>query len=312
MGDAYERGRLLFRQGRYKQAADEFRRELAADVGSANAHAMLGMSLLNAGDRTAAEAAMLEAVRLGPDVGYPHYALACLYARSPAVAGGVWREGTARRRSGPSVHRQLHTARGHVMTAVQLEPRNADYFALLAGIDYDLRAWESAAWAARQGLAVNPLHARCKTLLGRALAMDGRSAEADQVFRQVLQHHPENAAAHMAQGWHRLRAGRPRQAAEHFRESLRLDPTQPGAKVAMRHVRWLWFPPYAVRAWWLARPHGRQMTRVRLGILMASVSVALTNVAGSAGTVLAVSAAAAIVTIAGLRWVCTRRSKETA
>ena len=307
MGDAYERGRLLFRQGRYKQAADEFRRELAADVGSANAHAMLGMSLLNAGDRTAAEAAMLEAVRLGPD----DYALACLYARSPAVAGGVWRKRMTWRSRTP-VHRHLHTARGHVLTAVQYEPRNPNYFALLAGIDYDLRAWESAVWAAQQGLAVDPLHARCKTLLGRALAMDGRSAEADQVFRQVLQHHPENAAAHMAQGWHRLRAGRPRQAAEHFRESLRLDPTQPGAKVAMRHVRWLWFPPYAVRAWWLARPHGRQMTRVRLGILMASVSVALTNVAGSAGTVLAVSAAAAIVTIAGLRWACTRRSKETA
>jgi tetratricopeptide (TPR) repeat protein len=311
MGDAYERGRLLFRQGRYKRAADEFRRELSADVGSANAHAMLGMSLLNTGDRSGAEAAMREAARLGPGLPYPHYALACLTVRGPAPPGDGWFSWTPSGRLA-ATRRRLVAARQHVSTAIEIDPRNPDFFALLAGIEYDLRLWQSAEQAARKGLTVNPLHARCKTLLGRALAMSGRSAEAGQAFRQVLQHHPENADAHMAQGWHRLRAGRPRQAAEHFRESLRLDPTQPGAKVAMRHVRWWWFPPYALRAWWLARPRGRQMTRVRLGILMASVAVAVTNVAGSAGTALATAIGAAILAIAGLRWVSTRLSKEDA
>jgi tetratricopeptide (TPR) repeat protein len=311
MGDAYERGRVLYRQGRYKQAADEFRRELSVDVGSANAHAMLGMSLLNAGDPVGAEAAMLEAVRLGPDVGYAHYALACLTVRGPTMAGGGVLKRIARRQPA-AARRRLDTARGRVLTAIQLEPRNADYFSLLAGIDYDLRAWDSAIWATRQGLAINPLHARCQTLLGRALGMAGRSSEAEQAFRQVLQHDPENAGAHMAQGWHQLRAGRSKRAAEHFRESLRLDPTQPRGKVAMRHARWLWFPPYAILARSAARATRRGRPSQVARVSMAAVSIGVSSMmtaggAGSAGTSIVLFFGVVLLVAATIRWLVNRR-----
>ena len=278
MGVAYERGLVLYRQHRYQQAADEFRRELSAAVGSADAHAMLGMSLLNAGDRSGAEAAMREAVRLGPGLPYPHYALACLTVRVPAPAGHGWFGWTPSGRLA-AARRRWVAARHHVSTAIAIDPRNADFFALQAAIEYDLRQWESAVRAAGQGLAVNPAHVRCQTLLGRALAQSGRTAEAGQAFRQALERDPESALAHMAQGGHLLRAGRFRRAREHFRQSLRLDPSQSGAEVAMRHVRWLWFPPYALLMWCRARAAGHR----RLSQAFAFGGVACASLASGAG-----------------------------
>ena len=314
MGASYDRGRLLYQRRRYAQAAEEFRRELSADVGSADAHAMLGMSLLFAGDRAGAEAAMLQAVRLAPGLAYGHYALACLAVRRPEAGEGPGRVfRTIASRQVVAVRRRLDRARGHVMTAVQLDPRNADYFALLAGIAYDLRDPDAAIAAARQGLTANPVHARCKTLLGRALAMAGRTDEADRAFRQVLERDPESAPAHMAQGWHDLRAGRAAAAAEHFRQSLRLDPTQAGAQVAARHVRWLPFRPYAAFVRGAARLNTprRASPAAGIGVAAATVGISAGLIAqnrGDGSMIGGVLLVGAAVFLSAL-WITARQSK---
>ncbi len=238
MGVAYERGLLLYRQRRYAQAADEFRRELSADTGHADAHAMLGMSLLYANDRAGAEAEIGEAVRLAPDRAYGHYAMASLALRRPS--GG--RLGRAVGRHPDAVRRRTRAARPHVEQAVRLDPWNAEYFGLLAAVEFDLGDWAAAEAAARRGLAVRPSHDRCATLLARAMAAAGRPEAADAVLTGVLSRNPGYAPAHLARGWLALDGGDVRGATDHIRESLRLDPTQANARAALRRARWARVP----------------------------------------------------------------------
>ncbi len=241
MGTANDRGLLLYRQKRYAPAADEFRRELSADTGSVMAHAMLGLSLLFAGDRAGAEAEVGEAMRLGPDRAYPHYAAACVTLRPPKQTywARLWidRQGFDPRRT--------RAARDQVLRAVAIEPFDADYLGLLAACEFDLHDWPAAEAACRRGLAARPDHVRCGTLLGRTLAATGRAAEADRVLAGVLAGHPESASAHLARGWLSIEGGDAAGAESHVRESLRLDPMLPHSLAVLRRARWAGVPVVA-------------------------------------------------------------------
>ena len=114
---AYERGMLLYHRGRYRQAADEFRRAISAHAGHADGYAMLGMSLLLAGDRAGAAVEIHQAVRLGPDQSFPHYALACLTLKpargqGPPVGVAVGRDPPAGPRPRATCGGPSRSARG--------------------------------------------------------------------------------------------------------------------------------------------------------------------------------------------------------
>ena len=91
--------------------------------------------------------------------------------------------------------------------------------------------------ACRRGLAADPGHARCGTLLGRTLAATGRAAKAEAVLARVLARHPESASAHQARGWLSIEGGDAAGAESHVRASLRLDPLQAVAPAVLRPAR---------------------------------------------------------------------------
>src|SRR5262249_35174190 len=99
----------------------------------------------------------------------------------------------------------------------------------------------------------------------RAIAMVklGRRAEAGATIDAALARNPDNALTHANQGWTLLEKGKPKQALEHFREALRLDPENEWARQGIvealqaRNVIYavmlkyfLWMSRFSNRAQW--------------------------------------------------------------
>jgi tetratricopeptide (TPR) repeat protein len=228
MGIAYQRGMLLYDQKRYAMAADEFRKELAQFPSSANAIAMLALSLTYDRKQTEGIEIAKSAVAASPQNAFTHYALACAIVGPGLRFGGL----KSFRLFGASARifayrRRLRKAKAPAMEALRLQPRNPDFLALMSGIELDLKHPREALQWANQGLAVMATHVRCNSLRGRALARLGRHYEAREAAKTALSLAPENAATHASSGWTHLQTGDAQTAVQHFSESVRLNPTDP-------------------------------------------------------------------------------------
>src|SRR5205823_12580613 len=101
---------------------------------------------------------------------------------------------------------------------------NADYFGILASLELRKSRWREALVAANQGLEIEPENGLCTNLRAQALVKLGDRAAAATTMGEALARRPDDAYTHANQGWALLHAGQPRQALDHFREALRLDP----------------------------------------------------------------------------------------
>jgi tetratricopeptide (TPR) repeat protein len=233
---AYQRGMVLYHQKRYALAAEEFRKELAANPQNARAMAMLGLSLTYDGKVKEGIAQTKLAVAADPTCGFVYYAWACALIGPPRhvpTTGGVFGLGG----SLGAYRRRVKTARAPAMEAVRYEPRNPDFLSLLAAIALDLQKPKEALRWVELGLAARADHVRCANIRARALGKLGRIEEARLVLENTLSLEPENAATHSTGGWANLQAGDPRRAVEFFRESVRLDPTNSKAIEGLAEAR---------------------------------------------------------------------------
>ncbi len=104
---------------------------------------------------------------------------------------------------------------------------------ILGGVFLALKRWPAALEQADEGLRCDAEHSGCANLRASALVKLGRKAEAEQMMEGVLARDPEDAFSHANQGWTALNRSEPKKALEHFRESLRLDPTLEYAQQGM-------------------------------------------------------------------------------
>src|SRR5690349_19950882 len=208
---AYQRALILHQQRRFGDAEKELRQGLSAAPHDGRMHAMLALCLVEQKRFREASAEAEQAVGLEPDLDFAHYAMAkvLLHRNRPGDAAGAINE------------------------AVRLDPYNADFFALLAAIRFEQRSWPSALEAAERGLQSDPEHDGCNNLRAMALVKLGRSDAAGQTIVGALHRNPDNAITHANQGWTLLHGGQPKQAMLHFREALRLDPTNSWAKAGI-------------------------------------------------------------------------------
>jgi tetratricopeptide (TPR) repeat protein len=211
MSSHIERAQLLIHQSRYELAAKELQKALAGDPDEPVAHALMAVCLAEQKNFDQAYKEARKAVTLAPDLPYAQYVLA--YVR---------------------FHQDLlPEAEQAVNKALQLDPWDADYFALLAQIKYQQRKWRDAIEAAERGLEIDAEHLGCANLRAMALNQIGRGEEAGRLLEAALAQDPENALTHANQGWTALQRGDARSALEHFRESLRLDPTNDWSRAGM-------------------------------------------------------------------------------
>jgi tetratricopeptide (TPR) repeat protein len=206
-----ERGLLLFEQGRHNLAEREFRRYLAAEPEDGCAHAVLSLALLEQEKLEEATHEAQEAIRCGPWMDIAHRAMAQVMLR----------------------RNRLPEALAAAEQAVGIDWDDADNFALLGSVHLERRDWPAALKAAEEALEVDAEHVGAQNLRAMALVNLGRREEAGLTIGEALHRQPDNPLTHANKGWALLHEGKPREAMEHFREALRLDPNLEWARQGM-------------------------------------------------------------------------------
>ncbi len=203
-----ERGILLFQQSRHELAEEEIRQSLAADPGDAYAHALLALCLAHREQFKDATEEAQQAVHLQPDFSFAYYTLA-----------NVWHQRNYEKE-----------ALSAVQEALRLDASQTSYYALLAKIHLGESRWKEGLDAAERGLQLDAEDVDCNNLRAIALVKLGRKSEAGATIDAALRRNPDNAVTHANQGWTLLEKNQPKEALEHFREALRLDPQNEWAR----------------------------------------------------------------------------------
>jgi tetratricopeptide (TPR) repeat protein len=260
MNPNFQRGLLLYQQGRYQQAETELRKGLALAPEHGTSHAFLALCLAEQQQfEKATEEAQLS-IRYEPDSDFGYYALARVMSDR-----GYYEEAMA-----------------HANEAVRLDSSDPENFCLLASIAFSQRAWPAALEAADRGLQCNPEHVGCANLRAMALVKLGRGADAARTIEGALSKAPDNSLTHANKGWALLHESNHKEALEHFREALRLDPDNEWARQGVvqslkaRHFIYAWMLRYFL---WMSRLSGRAQWGVIMGAYIGNR--ALTVVADS-------------------------------
>lgn len=236
----------LYQISRYADAETELRRALAEQPHDPHAHAMLGLCLVRQEKLQEAQDEVEQAIVLAPDWDYAHFCRAIVLEER---------------------HR-FEEAEAAAREAVRLDPSNPNNYARLATSLYSQRKWRPALDATTEGLQYDAEHAACTNLRAMCLSMLGMQAEAIASVDQSLARNPDDSYAHANKAWALLHEGKLRPALEHFREALRLDPTNEYARQGMiealkaRNPTYRWMLAYFL---WMARLDDRTRWGIILG-----------------------------------------------
>jgi tetratricopeptide (TPR) repeat protein len=206
-----QRAFVLFEQSRLDLAEPELRQALAGGPDNGLAHSLLALCLLERKEWNGATDEARLGVRLTPEFPFAHTTLARV------LAGRQY----------------LDEAVEAANESLRLDPTDADTYALLSLIHTHRRDWRKALQAAEQGLEHDAEHVDCNNARAMALTKLGRTAEAGTTLAAALDRDPENPLSHANLGWTALHDGETKKALEHFREALRLDPTEDYARAGL-------------------------------------------------------------------------------
>ncbi|EMR00631.1 lipoprotein NlpI [Cesiribacter andamanensis AMV16] len=153
--------------------------------------------------------------------------------------------------------------------AISLDPSDADYYGLLAAMLMDDLQFAPALEAAERGLSYDPEHVLCLNIRSRLLFKLDRKQEAVQTIDKALEQDPDNASTHANYGWAWLEKGDAKQALEHFRMALQLDPTMAYAKEGMKEAlkgRYWVYRQYLRYAFWISNQSSKRQWIFIIGI----------------------------------------------
>ncbi len=229
-----ERARILMDQDRYEDAKRELAGLMASDPDESFPHSLMALCHLNTGQRAEALKEAGRGIALEPDSSYAHYVQSAVYVDMGAAKKA---EMAARE-------------------AVSLDPYFASGYAMLA-CAYGMQGqWRLSLKATDEGLAIDPDDASCLRFRAQALSMLGDRANARVAALRGVEEDPDSAAAHSDLGWVSLRQGKHREAVDHFRQALRLDPEDENARGGLLEALRYRFPLYRLVLqfeMWLAR-----------------------------------------------------------
>lgn len=196
------RASMLIAQGRFELAEKEIRVVLVQAPDYGKVHALLGFCLSAQGKHEEATESARQAIVLDPTDDYGHYVLSkILYQRN-----------------------RFDESRQAIEEAIRIDPHDPAHHAHVGALEMQSGQWQKCLDAVEKGLECDPEHERCTNVRSIALTKLGRRDEASQSMKSALDLNPENGVTHANQGWALLHERKPKQAMEHFREALRLEP----------------------------------------------------------------------------------------
>ncbi len=149
-------------------------------------------------------------------------------------------------------------------SALELNPEASAYYGLYAYILLDTHRFAEALEKANEGLAVYAEDLTCLNARSQALIRLKNKEEAYETIREALAVDPDDDFTHTNVGWIYLEKGKHKDARQHFREALRINPNNKRAKGGYKEslkarllpYRWLlmfslWLSAKSKKARWI-------------------------------------------------------------
>ncbi|MGC4013538.1 MAG: tetratricopeptide repeat protein [Luteolibacter sp.] len=210
-----QRARLLREHHRHEEAVAALVQHLSAQPDDPDAYVELALNRKNMpGQMEAALADITICCGLLPEEGYPLAIRSDILTRLDRC------------------HEALAAANAAIALAPGEEPGWIAKSLAEAGLD----DWPASERSAREVLSIDPGNPSGSNLLAQALRFQNRFQESLAESRRRLELDPESAYAHSNLGWTALAHHRGREAEEHFREALRIDPTLKHSRVGLKEA----------------------------------------------------------------------------
>jgi tetratricopeptide (TPR) repeat protein len=168
---------------------------------------------------------------------------------------------------------RLKEAEKFVRNAIMFDPQNADFFGLLSIIKINQKEWTQALQYANDGLALDASNITCLNSRTTALFKLDKKDDAYTTIKEALHQDPENDTTHANIGWGLLEKGDHKQALEHFREALRLNPHSEYAKAGLVEglkARYWFYRIFLRYAFWIGNFQKKGQWAIILGLYFGS------------------------------------------
>ncbi len=166
-------GKKLYEQGKFADAAEQFRTATVYLPTNALAQNYLGLALQSSSQPTDATSAYQKALALNPNLVEAHYNLGCLYLEQNNNAG----------------------AKSEFTAYTLSRPKEFNGWLKLGAAQFRTRDWNNAERSYGEALKINSQSAEAWNAIGLIQVQRGRSRESVQSFNSALKAQPDYAAA---------------------------------------------------------------------------------------------------------------------
>jgi tetratricopeptide (TPR) repeat protein len=241
-GARYNLGNALAGEGRFAEAALEYRRALELKPDYVEAHNNLGNVLVRQGHLDEAVAQYRQALKFNPAHPQAHNNLGAIFASQGRIIEAIeqYRQAVASRPDYVDARMNLAMAlasQGQVPQAIdqydqalKWDPNNAEAHYRLAVALASVGRTAEAIRHYRQALQARPDYPEAHNNLGIALASVGQTAEAIEHFHRALELAPGDGDVHNNLGTVLAGLGRIDEAIPHFERAVQLRPDDPVAR----------------------------------------------------------------------------------
>lgn len=151
------------------------------------------------------------------------------------------------------------SAESNILDALALDSVEPEYFSLLANIRIHTARFKEALDAANNGLSIDAENLSCLNARTIALLKMKKADAAYATIEKALTYNPNDSQTHTTFGYALLENGEAKLSMVHFREALRLNPSNEAARrgiieaMKSQYLVYRWFLQYA---FWLSRLKG--------------------------------------------------------
>src|SRR4030095_2978357 len=202
-----EKAELAFKERRYQDAVEEFRKAIELDRESTDAYYGLGLAYLKTGERIKAIEAFREAIRLRPEWAEAHNQLGLTYYE----AG------------------EYKTAASAFEEATRLKPDFFDALVALGNTYQHSGLYARAVEVLEKAVLLRPENIDAKMALGRALILAARPEDAVTVLKDAVRLSPNSALVYSILGQAYRLTGKYEEALTALDQALRINADDPVA-----------------------------------------------------------------------------------